>query len=96
METTEVRLTVPVEWAEHLRDPSTALEILSLGLEEYRIRRALHLYTEGVGSIGYVAELVGLPVRVLLEEARRRGVSPHTDPEFLTKDLQDPYANGGQ
>ena len=37
------------------------------------IQRALALYQQGVGSLGYVAELVGLPKRVLMEKARQRG-----------------------
>ena len=88
METTTIKLTVPSDWAKQLRDPLTALEILALGLEEYRIRRALHLYAEGMGSLAYVAEVVGIPLRVLLEEARRRDVLPHADEEFLAQDLE--------
>ena len=60
-----------------MQDQATLLEVLSLGLEEYRFQRALALYQKGAGSIGYVAELVGIPRRVLTEEARRRGVLPN-------------------
>ncbi|RME34181.1 MAG: hypothetical protein D6793_08830 [Thermoflexia bacterium] len=63
------------------------LEILGLGLEEYRIRRALLLYQKGAGSLGYVAEVVGIPERVLIEEARRRGVLPHYEERFVRQDL---------
>ena len=66
-----VQLQVPERWMQDLKDQVTLLEILSLGLEEYRLQRALTLYQKGAGSLGYVAELVGIPKRVLMEEARR-------------------------
>lgn len=86
-ETRTVQLQVPQEWAQDLKDPTTLLEVLGLGLEEYRIRRALALYQKRAGSLGYVAELVGIPERVLMEEARRRGVLPHADGRFADQDL---------
>jgi predicted HTH domain antitoxin len=82
-----VRLKVPQEWVHDLKDQATLLEILGLGLEEYRFRRALTLYQAGAGSIGYVAELVGIPERVLTEEARQRGVLPEYDEQFTEQDL---------
>lgn len=85
MSTLQVR--VPQEWAKVLEDPATLLEIIGLGLEEYRIRRALSLYQKGAGSLGYVADVVGIPERVLMEEARRRGVLPHYEERFADQDL---------
>jgi predicted HTH domain antitoxin len=82
-----IQLQVPVEWEEDLRDPAVLLEVLGLGLEEYRIRQALLLYQKGLGSLGYVADIVGIPERVLMEEARRRGVLPHYDNHFADQDL---------
>lgn len=82
-----VQLRVPEEWVRDLQDQATLLEVLSLGLEEYRFQRALALYQKGAGSIGYVAELVGIPRRVLMEEARRRGVLPHYDERFAEQDV---------
>jgi predicted HTH domain antitoxin len=83
-----VQLTLPGEWMQDLKDQATLLEILGLGLEEYRFRRALSLYQGGAGSIGYVAELVGIPQRVLVEKARQRGVLPHYDDHFAEQDLK--------
>ena len=82
-----VQLEIPQEWAEDLEDRATLLEVLSLGLEEHRLQRALSLYQKGVGSLGYVAELVGLPERVLMEKARQRGVMPQYDQHFADQDL---------
>lgn len=81
-----VQLKVPEKWLQELKDDATILEILGLGLEEYRFQRALALYRQGIGSIGYVAELVGISKRVLIEEARRRGALPHYDERFAAQD----------
>ena len=77
-----MQMQVPREWASELRDQAAFLEILGLGLEEYRMQRALGLYQQGVGTLGYVADLVGVSKRDLMEHARRRGVLPHYDERF--------------
>ena len=82
-----VQVLVPEEWKRELADTATLLEVLSLGLEEYRIRRALTLYQHGAGSLGYVADVVGISKRVLLEETRRRGVLPLLDDACIEEDL---------
>jgi hypothetical protein len=86
-ETVTLQLQVPEEWVPDLQDQTTLLEVLTLGLEEHRIRRALALYQGGVGSIGYVAELVGISERVLIEKARQRGALPQRDTHFADQDL---------
>jgi predicted HTH domain antitoxin len=82
-----VQLTVPGEWARELEDRTTMLEVLGLGLEEYRFQRALALYQSGAGSIGYAAELAGIPLRVFMEKARQRGVCPQFDDRFVEQDI---------
>ncbi|MGB9775578.1 MAG: hypothetical protein ACPL7C_03370 [Anaerolineae bacterium] len=82
-----LQIRVPQEWAKVLEDQTALLEIIGLGLEEYRIRRALLLYQKGAGSLGYGAEVVGIPERVLMEEARRRGILPHYEERFVEQDL---------
>lgn len=84
----KVQLEVPEEWVQDLKDQAALLEILSLGLEEYRLQRALTLYQRGIGSLGYVSNLVNLPERVVMEEARRKGVLPQYDERFAQQDLQ--------
>ena len=71
-----------------LKDQAAFLEILGLGLEEYRMQRALSLYRQGLGTLGYVADLVGISKRELMERARRRGVLPQYDERFVEQDLQ--------
>lgn len=86
-DTMTVELQIPSQWATELTDPLTLLEVLKIGVEEYRIRRALALYGEGIGSVGYVAEQADIPVRILMEEARRRGVTPISDDQLFGMDL---------
>ena len=77
-----VQIQVPEEWLPDLNDPATLLEVLGLGLEEYHVQRALALYEKGAGSLGYVADLVGISKRVLMEHARKRGVLPPYEERF--------------
>lgn len=83
-----MQMQVPREWVPDLQDQAAFLEILGLGLEEYRMQRALTLYQQGVGSLGYVADLVGISKRELMEHARRRGVLPRYDERFAEQDLR--------
>ena len=83
-----MQMQVPREWLPDLKDQAVFLEILGLGLEEYRMQRALNLYQQGVGTLGYVADLVGISKRELMEHARRRGVLPQYDERFVEQDLQ--------
>jgi len=83
-----LQMQVPREWLADLKDQAVFLEILGLGLEEYRMQRALNLYQQGVGTLGYVADLVGISKRELMEHARRRGVLPQYDERFVEQDLQ--------
>ena len=87
METTPLEIEVPTDWAELLADRATLMEVLTLGLEEYRIRHALTLYRTGGVSIGYAAQEAGISVRLLLEEARQRGAVPDYDEVMFEQDL---------
>jgi len=84
-----MQMQVPREWLPDLKDQAAFLEILGLGLEEYRMQRALSLYQQGLGTLGYVADLVGISKRELMKHARRRGVLPqHDDERFETGGIQ--------
>ena len=56
-------------------------------LEESKIEQALELYLKGRGSIGYVAELVGVSKRELIREARKRGIEPEFSEETFQEEL---------
>jgi hypothetical protein len=82
-----VQLEIPPGWADDLKDHATLLEVLSLGMAERRLQRALAPYQQGAGSPGYVSEPVGIPKRVWMEKARQRGVLPQHDAHFADQDL---------
>jgi len=87
MEQTVV-MEVPRTWLEGISDePLTLQEIFRVGLYHYKVERALRLYREGVGSLGFLAEQLGLPKRELIREARQRGVEPDFSPDSLREDL---------
>ena len=88
-----LQMQIPREWLPDLKDQAAFLEILGLGLEEYRMQRALGLYQQGLGTLGYVADLVGISKRELMEHARRRGVVPQYDERFIEQDLQSRRAS---
>ena len=76
-----VTLEVPEQWIEGLDVSQTTVmqEIVQLGIYQFKVRRALDMYQAGVGSLGYVAEKVGLSKRDLIREARVRGIEPPFD-----------------
>jgi hypothetical protein len=59
----EQNLTVkiPRTWIKGLPEEELTLkQIIRLGIYQYKVERAIQLYRDGVGSLGYVAEQMGL------------------------------------
>ncbi len=85
MEKTVV-MQIPRHWLEGVpEEPVTLQQIFRLGLYQYKVERALALYRDGVGSLGYVAEQLGLSKRDLIREARARGA----DPDYSEETVQE-------
>lgn len=84
-----VTLEIPGQWIEGLGLDQEAVvqEIIRLGLYQLRVRRALEMYQAGAGSLGYVAEKVGLSKRDLIREARTRGLEPPFDEQTVDEEL---------
>ena len=84
-----VTLEVPEQWIEGLDVSQTTVmqEIVQLGIYQFKVRRALDMYQAGVGSLGYVAEKVGLSKRDLIREARVRGIEPPFDEQTVREEL---------
>jgi predicted HTH domain antitoxin len=82
-------MQIPREWLEGISEEQTTLQqIFRLGLYQYKVERALALYRDGVGSLGYIAEQLGLSKRDLIREARMRGI----EPDFSEKTVQEELA----
>ena len=83
-----IAVQIPRRWLENVPKGETALQqIFKLGLEQYKIERALVLYQDGAGSLGYVAERLGLSKRKLIQEARSQGVEPDFSEETVREEL---------
>jgi len=89
-----VAMEVPRAWLEGVSDePLTLQEIFRVGLYHYKVERALRLYREEVGSLGFLAEQLGIPKRELIREARQRGIDPGFSAESVQEDLLIAGAN---
>ncbi len=83
-----VAIMIPQDWLEDVPSEPAALQrIFRMGLRQYRIERALELYREGVGSLGYAAELLHLDKRDLVQEARLRGLEPDFSEMSVSEEL---------
>lgn len=83
-----VAMHIPRDWLEGVpEEPLTLQQIFRLGLYQYKVERALSLYRDGVGSLGYIAEQLGLSKRDLIREARRRGIEPDFSEETVQEEL---------
>ncbi len=68
-----IQMQVPREWLPDLKDQAAFLEILGLGLEEYRMQRALERYARGGMSFGAAAQQAGVSQTDLSRFAYARG-----------------------
>lgn len=83
-----IALEIPQAWLEGIpKEPLTLQQIFRVGLHQYKIDRALQLYLDGVGSIGYIAEQLRLPKTDLIREAKKRGIEPDFSEQTLLEEL---------
>ena len=84
-----VQVEIPEEWFQGLEwDRSTVMqEIVQLGIYAFKVRRALELYQAGAGSLGYVAEQVGISKRDLVREAKARDIEPRYEEQTVREEL---------
>lgn len=78
------RPTVSIAVSEELArqmppDPIEQQEVLTLGLREWRIRRALEAYRRGEGSLAYAARQAGVSLREMIPLAYAHGLTPKTE-----------------
>jgi hypothetical protein len=83
-----IDLQVPRSWLAGVSDePLTLQRIFRVGLFHYKVERALQLYGEGIGSLGYIAEQLDLPKQELLEVVNRRGIEPDWSDKTFNEEL---------
>ena len=82
----QIAIHIPTDWLTGVPEEELTLkQIFRLGLQQYKVARALQLYRDGVGSLGYIAEQLGLDKQTLIQEARLQ----HIDPEFSEETIQE-------
>jgi len=86
---TIVTIEIPQQWLEGIKakESTTIKQIFHLGLHQFKIQKALSLYQNSVGSLGYIAEQLGLPKADLIREARIRGIEPAFSEETVEEEL---------
>jgi len=83
-----IAISIPRQWLKDVPEKKiTWQQIFKLGLDQYKMRRALTLYRDGAGSLGYIAEQLGLSKRKLIQEARLRGIEPDFSAEMVREEL---------
>ena len=83
-----VTIQVPEDWIRGLPiEDLTLKEIFRMGIYEYKIKRAIRLYKEGIGSLGYIADNVGVLKQNLIYEFRLRNIKPDFSDATLKEEL---------
>jgi len=79
-----ISIPLPEDLARQLPpEPEERQAVLELGLREWRIRRALDGYRQGVGSLAFAARKAGISLREMIPLAYAHGLEPKTDPVGL-------------
>ena len=79
---------IPRTWIKGLPEEELNLkQIIRLGIYQYKVKRAIQLYRDGVGSLGYVAEQIGLNKQDLIREARHHNINPEYSEQTIKEEL---------
>ena len=75
-----VSIPLPEDLARQLPDGLKERQaVVELGLREWRIRRALEDYRQGVGSLAFAARQAGISLREMIPLAFAHGLQPKVD-----------------
>jgi len=83
-------VTIPLspELADELPpDPATRAEVLSIGMQQWRIRQALEAYRRGEGTLASAAQRAGVSIRQIIPLAYAYGLTPEVDPTWFSDEL---------
>ena len=86
----DITVKIPRGWIKGLPEEELTLkQIIRLGIHQYKMERAIQLYRDGVGSIGYVAEQTGLNKQDLIREARHHNIDPEFSEQTIKEELSE-------
>ena len=75
---------------EKTEDRSTVLrELLSLGIQQYRIEKALRLYMDGKVSLGKAAEMASVSLWKFLDVLKEKKIPLRYDLEDIKKEMRE-------
>ncbi|MCK4390589.1 MAG: UPF0175 family protein [Desulfobacterales bacterium] len=69
------------------KDEKVIRHVFELGLTQLKIDLVLRLYKQGGMSIGYAAQLAGIPKQEMFRQARIRGIEPSFTGQTLQEEL---------
>ncbi len=69
------------------KDESAIRNIFEIGLAQLKIDRVLRLYKQGGMSIGYAAQMAGVPKQEMFRQARIRGIDPSFSEQTVQEEL---------
>lgn len=82
---TTISISVPDELAQQLpTEPTERQRVLELGLQQWRVRRALEAFKRGEGSLAYAAKQAGISLREMIPLAYAHGLTPKVEAAWLT------------
>ena len=83
-----VTIQVPQHWIKGIPEEDLTLkEIFRMGIYEYKVKRAIKLYKEGISSLGYIAEKIGILKQDLIREFHLRNIEPEFSEATLKEEL---------
>ncbi len=83
-----ITVEIPREWVEGLPEEElTYKHIVRLGIKQLKIERAIHLYQDGIGSVGYISEQLGIGKPDLIREMRLRNIEPNFSEQTVREEL---------
>ena len=86
----DITVKIPRTWIKGLPEEELTLkQIVRLGINQYKVERAIQLYRDGVGSLGYVAEQMGLNKQDLIREARHHDIDPEFSDGTIKEELSE-------
>ncbi len=85
-----VTIQIPQDWIKGLPNEELILkQIFKVGIQEYQIKRAIQLYKDEIGSLGYIAKKLRINKQDLIREFRKRDIEPEYSEQTLEEELME-------
>jgi hypothetical protein len=79
---------IPRGWITGVPEEELTLQyVFRLGVYQYNVERAIKLYQNDMGSLGFIARQLNLPKQDLIHEFRLRGIEPDFSEETVQEEL---------